>query len=129
MRLRGFATSLVVLILLGSPNLLVGQGIEVRDNSPPAVLLAFIDTNQDPVPRSLEAVYDDLLDSTDSNCPEGRQKISDMAVKTTQFLEEDYGKDVSARRVLEELKAASEGGSPRPCSELLSALTVMIGGG
>lgn len=120
--------SLLLAILLLLPiSSVAAQSVSVTDNSPPEVLLAFIDTNQNPVPQRLVNQYADLLDTLNPRCTERRSMISDMAVRATQLLEDDYGTSVSVRFFLRQLRDATEGIPRRECSELVAALIVMIG--
>lgn len=128
MQLRRFVLVLAALALFTAPHAL-GAQVEVTDNSPPEVQLAFIDTNRNPVPDRLVEVYEGLLDTLETRCVEGRTKVADMAVRATQLIERDYGSDVSTRRFLEELDAATQGRGESTCSELLTVLIPMIGEG
>lgn len=119
---------MAALALFAAPHAL-GAQVEVTDNSPPEVQLVFIDTNRNPVPDRLVDVYAGLLDTLEARCVEDRRKVADMAVRATQLIERDYGRDVSTRRYLEELDAATQGRGESTCSELLAVLIPMIGEG
>lgn len=74
-------------------------------------------------------VYDRLLNTLRQRCMESRRKIGDIAVRSTQLIERDYGKSVTARRMLEEMELATQGFTDRSCASITATLIPMIGGG
>lgn len=128
--MRRLLAVLASLLLVGlTPQVAVGQGVPVTENAAPEVQLAFIDSNQNPVPNRLVAQYASLLNTLERRCEQDRRMVSDMTVQATQSLEEDYGKDFSNLSFLRQLRDATEGVGVQDCAEIGATLIVMIGEG
>lgn len=105
------------------------QTTTVTDNSPPEAKLVSIDRQSTRVPTRLVRYYGRLLDRLDRKCTEPRTRISDMAVKGVQLLEEDKGVSMSNREMLEAMDESMPEGSASlnlQCSEIVALLVTMI---
>ncbi len=119
--------ALALVLLSSRPS--AAQEIRVTENSPPEVLLAFIDTNQMTLPADLVRQYASLLNRLDARCEEERKLIGDKAVKATQILKEDKDVDLTVLQMLRAWdNAVPSGRDQGGCGSILAVLMVMIGG-
>ena len=114
-------------LLLLSSSTSAAQEVRVTENSPPEVLLAFIDTNQMTLPADLVRQYASLLNRLDARCEEERKLIGDQAVKATQILKEDKDVDLTVLQMLRAWDNAVPSGRDQRCSSILATLMVIIG--
>src|SRR6476620_5176212 len=87
--------------------------VEVTEQSPTDVKLAFIDTGQMTLPASVVKRYTTLLDTLNGRCTEDRTLIADMAVRATELIKKDSGQVVKVRTILEQMVAATRGSHPQ----------------
>ena len=105
------------------------QTVTVRESSPPEVQLAFIDTGQREIARSLVDRYAALLDELNSRCSQSRRMISDQSVRATQLIDRDRRIKVSNSKFLTEWLAgvrALPRDPSRDCVPIAAALIVTI---
>lgn len=113
-------------MLLLCPYPLASQTIVVTKESPVEAKLALIDTGSAAVQTSLVRRYATLLDTLAGRCDEDRTMVSDMAVRSTEMIKEQSGRQVKVRTILEETVAATVGQRSVKCSSIMAAVAVMI---
>ena len=84
----------VALILCGVALVLVprlggAQTVTVTNDSPPEVILLFLDTGKREFPLGQVRLYTNLLDALDARCEQDRTMISDQSVMATRIIEQD----------------------------------------
>jgi hypothetical protein len=124
------ATLALVVAALLAPCVTQAQTTRVTSSSPPEAKLVAIDRGTSVVATSEIRDYGTLLDSLARKCPEGRSFIGDIAVRATQLLEERRV-PFSVKRMLVAMDEAipREAAKQVKCTEVASALVVMISGG
>ena len=85
---------LLAIVLLGVslvfvPRLGEAQTVTVTNNSPPEVILLFLDTGKREFPLGQVRLYTNLLDALDARCVQDRTRISDYSITATRTIEQD----------------------------------------
>ncbi len=104
------------------------QRVTVTSRSSVDMQAAMIDQGSPVVPTIVVARYTSVLDRLDRRCSQGRTMISDMAVRATQFVRDDYGVDVKVLAMLRGLdRATSSLSSGTDCAPILATLIPLMG--
>ena len=104
------------------------QTARVTSRSSVDMQAAMIDQGSPVVPPIVVARYTSVLDRLDRQCSQDRTMISDMAVRATQFIRDDYGVDVKVLAMLQGLdRAASSRPSGTDCAPILATLIPLMG--
>ncbi len=71
------------------PSVTVPPLVTFTNDSPPEVILLFLDTGKREFPLGQVRLYTNLLDALDARCEQDRTMISDQSVMATRIIEQD----------------------------------------
>ncbi len=101
----------------------------VTSDSPPELLLPFIDTGEREIAFEIRRLYAGLLDALDARCVQDRMMISDQSVRATQIIEQEGRPKISnvtfLREWLEAVRALPVDPN-RDCTPIAAALMAAI---
>ena len=136
-KLEGKIIRLVAIVLLGVALVLVprlgeAQTVTVTNNSPPEVILLFLDTGEREFPAGQVRLYTNLLDALDARCVQDRTRISDYSITATRTIEQDQRpgtrriNNVTFLREWLEALRALPAESNRDCVPIVATLVAML---